>query len=66
MKMKSRHELIQEIIDLENTAMKFKKGLHLAKKFIDSHVADPDITDEMADNFCVYDAYLDDNKLQEI
>ena len=63
MKMKSREDLINEIIEMENAAMKFKKGLHLAKKFIDSHRADPDLSVEMIDNYSAYTDFLEENDL---
>lgn len=63
---KSNQELIEETIILERIVMKYKKGLHLAKKFIDSHAADPDITPEMIEAYAEYTKYLRDNSLQGI
>jgi len=64
--MKSREDLISDNIELERIAMKFKKGLHLAKKFIDSHIADPDLSDEMIKAYSDYNVFLDSRGLREI
>ena len=64
--MKSRKDLIEENIELEQIAMKFKKGLHLAKKFIDSHAADPDLTVEMVKAYSDYNEFIDSRGLREI
>ena len=39
---------------------KYKKAFEAAKAFIDSHVADPDITDEMMDKYSKYLASLEE------
>ena len=64
--MKSRDDLMMETIELERTALKFKKGLHLAKKFIDSHLADPDLSGEMMDNYSAYNDFIEENGLKEL
>jgi hypothetical protein len=64
--MQSREDLIKESIELAETAFKFKRGLHLAKKFIDSHAADPDLTDEMIDAYSAYNDFIDKNDLRDL
>tara|TARA_R110000744_G_scaffold341181_1_gene446484 strand:- start:335 stop:544 length:210 start_codon:yes stop_codon:yes gene_type:complete len=44
----------KELIELKEYANTLFKAVKAGKAFIDSRVADPDITDEMADNYCDY------------
>ena len=64
--MKSREDLILENIELEQLALKYKKGLHLAKKFIDSHIADPDLNNEMYGNYAEYSDFIKRQNLTKI
>ncbi len=64
--MKSREDLIMETIELENSLMKYKKGLHLAKRFIDSHVGDTDLSSEMIEAYAAYRVFLKENGLEGI
>lgn len=43
--------------------LKYKKAFHAAKNFIDSHVADPDITDGMCARYAEYQEALDKLKV---
>lgn len=58
--MKTREELTLENIEFEHTVMKFKKGLHLAKAYIDADDYD------RAKKRDVFLSYLKDNDLEEI
>ncbi len=64
--MKSRETLMMETIELENSLMKYKKGLHLAKRFIDTHVGDSDLSSEMIEAHSAYKVFLKDNGLEGI
>ena len=44
----------KELIELKKYADTLFEIVMAGKKFIDSHVADPDITKEMADNYWKY------------
>jgi len=66
MKMKDREELILETIELERQLMVYKKGLHLAKKFIEVHRGDPDLSDEMIEANLAYRHHLVSNGLEDI
>lgn len=63
---KSNRALVIETIELERSLMKYKRGLHLAKKFIDSHVGDPDMNTEMIENYKAYTLFLSVHNLEGI
>ena len=44
----------KELIELKEYADTLFEAVKAGKAFIDSHVADPDITTEMANNYCNY------------
>ena len=60
---KSRGDLIGETIGLERTAIKFKKGLHLAKKCIEEmNSGDP----KALSSYKEFDAFIAEHGLHDL
>lgn len=56
------------IIDTSDSPLPtdYKEGLRLAKKFIEAHVADPDLSDEMVEAHLSYLAFLEHYDLEDL